>query len=336
MTKIRLLLLKDRRPGHFRKTDGAVAAIARHHEVEAEDLWLKPPRLIPGRYLQRLAATNVPPGPVLRALWGIRVDEMQRPDLIISAGAETLPANIFLSRHFGVPNIFIGSLRRVPPESFSLILHAYPEGRFLPRHIFVLAPSVIDADRLRKPEPLVSGVEGRTIALLVGGPAPGYAYEATDWTALDAVVRGTAGLGLNWWITSSRRTPDAVADSLQRLADAVPDRVRFTDYRKEKAGSADALFNADAIAVTEDSNTMIAESVASQRPVVVLRPSRRTEEAPSLPPLVESRRVALLPLAEAGPERLLAALATVKPLEVNPLDTLYRQMADAGVIRDAR
>jgi mitochondrial fission protein ELM1 len=108
--------------------------------------------------------------------------------------------------------------------------------------------------------------------------------------------------------------------------------VQFIDYRQAKAGSIDPLFNADAILVTEDSNTMISEAVAARRPVVVLRPERLRAEMSSLGLLRDERRVGVVPLRHATIERVVEAALACRPLEENPMETLYRLLSHAGVL----
>jgi mitochondrial fission protein ELM1 len=137
---------------------------------------------------------------------------------------------------------------------------------------------------------------------------------------------------VRWQVTSSRRTPDAVADRLAEASAALPSAVKFIDYRRESAGSIDPLFNADAILVTEDSNTMISEAVAARRPVIVLRPERVDEEMSSLKLLNEEKRLGIIPLAAATLDRVTAEILAVRPLERNPMDVLYDCLSEAGIV----
>jgi mitochondrial fission protein ELM1 len=329
----RVLLVKDRRPGHFRKSEGVAAALARRLDVAVEAVNVRERVPLPGALQRRLALAPLPSGPLLRLFWGIRVETLQKPNLVVSAGAETLAPNLLLARHFGCPNVFAGSLRNVPADRVSAILHVDPKLATAPRHLITLSPSPVDPDRLAAPRSIASSnLPDRVVALLVGGPAPGYCFADADWSAVERLVLRSAEAGLAWRITSSRRTPDPVADRFAALAARLPARVRFVDYRRKKAGSIDALFNADAILVTEDSNTMIAEAVAARRPVLVLRPSGAERRDASLEALAQERRLAIVTMPDLDAEQLVPALASVVPLEANPLDTLYERLRAAGIL----
>jgi mitochondrial fission protein ELM1 len=178
----------------------------------------------------------------------------------------------------------------------------------------------------------VADLRGRTLALLVGGPTTNHAFTDADWNALHSLLRDGAAAGVRWQVTSSRRTPDAVADRLAETSAALSSKVEFIDYRLANPGSIDPLFNADAILVTEDSNTMISEAVAARRPVIVLRPERVEEEMSSLKLLNEEGRLGIVPLGAATLDRVTAEISAVQPLERNPMDVLYDCLSEAAIV----
>ena len=76
-------------------------------------------------------------------------EQLPKLGLIVSAGGETLVANAASWPALrGAPNIFCGSLRRLPPEAFSLVISSYARHAALPRHLVALKPSGIDPDTL--------------------------------------------------------------------------------------------------------------------------------------------------------------------------------------------
>lgn len=330
----RILILKDRRAGHFRKSEGVARAIARRNAIELEYLPISTPLQVPGRLVSKLALSGVRPPRLLRWIWRIHVDQVTRPDLIISAGAETLAPNVLLMRHFRCRNLFIGSTRRIAPENFSAVLHENPDKGHLSRHIVLLSPSAVDPDACKRPLPIysASSLTGRTAALLVGGPAPGYRFSTEDWQAVARLIEETAALGLKWIVSSSRRTPSRIASRLRSVAEALPGSVSFIDYGTNASGSADPAFNADVMLVTQDSNTMIAEAIASRRPVIVLSPNHTQRVENSLAALLKDKRAALIPMVASAPDCFVEAIQSIRPLEYNPLDVLYKRLETAGVI----
>jgi mitochondrial fission protein ELM1 len=330
------LLLKDHRPGHFRKSEGVAKAVARRLPVETFELLVRAPPLVPSRLLRALPRARAPASLLLRVIWSIRADRLQKPDLIISTGADTLVPNALLATAMRARNIFIGAIRGMPPSRFSAVLSARPELAEQPNHFIVLSPSGVDPDALARPWPIASldDLAGRTLALLIGGPTPDHAFADADWDALPPLLEAGSHAGARWLVTSSRRTPDAVADMLAALASSMP-AVRFIDYRRARPGSIDPLFNADAILVTEDSNTMVSEAVAARRPVIALRPAAVRNEMASLRVLHDERRIRIVRLREATLQGLVAAIAEVTPLDENPMDTLYELLAGAAIVPPA-
>jgi mitochondrial fission protein ELM1 len=275
------------------------------------------------------------PASLVARLWDIPLHKLEPPDLIVSSGADTLAPNVRLSRHFNCRNVFIGSVRRLASGLFTAVLTARPDLSGRDRHHLVLSPSPIDPDQLRAPRPIESraALSERTVALLVGGPTSDCRFAEADWEALHRLVAGTAEAGTRWDITSSRRTPHQVADGLARLAASVGgDKVTFVDYRYQSSGSIDPLFNADAVLVTEDSNTMLSEAVAARRPALALRPERMKAVAPSVAPLLERKLIGSVPMREVTSDRVVEAIADLHPLVENPLDTLYRVLEEAGAL----
>ena len=89
-----ILLLSDGRPGHFRQSEAIVLALSRRMATTVERVELIKPRIVPRR-LARYAALWLPPRFVLRWLYGLSA--VPKADIIVSAGGNTLAANIALS-----------------------------------------------------------------------------------------------------------------------------------------------------------------------------------------------------------------------------------------------
>jgi mitochondrial fission protein ELM1 len=326
----RILLIKDRRPGHFRKAEGIAKAVAREWPVDIEEITIAAPRFIPPRLLRQ--ALNWPrTDRSMFRLFHVAPQRLQRPDLIISAGGETLALNVALARHFKCKNVFSGSIRSVSPNLFSAVIHTDPQAKLPSNHLVLLLPSTIDPDALRAPREF-SDLDSRLVALLVGGPSTSCRYTHADWIALRRLVAAGAEAGVNWQIATSRRTPAVVADMFVKLATSKPQKISFIDYRRGKPGSADALFNADAILVTADSNTMIAEAVAARRPVVILASSAVSRPQPSARALIDQKHAVLMRISEATTGNLTAAIQATRPIEYNPLSRIASELQRLGVV----
>jgi len=118
----------------------------------------------------------------------------------------------------------------------------------------------------------VEDLAGADIALLVGGDAHDHHYSDREWDRLLAFLEASGvGLQIRWHVSTSRRSPARLADSLAALA-VSGNIVDYVDYRQTGPGSGSRLFGLDAIVVTQDSRSMIAEALAARRPVIILRP----------------------------------------------------------------
>jgi hypothetical protein len=337
MSPLTALLLSDGRPGHYHLAEGVLAALARLCPVRVVRLELRRNRLVPGRILALLIEAGVGPEWVLRLGYGLRAGALPEADLIVSAGGNTLAANIACARIVRAPNVFYGSLRRFRPQDFALVLTSHARFAGRPRHVMTLKPSAADPDTLA---PLArptahGGPRAPAVAgLLVGGDTATVRYEIEDWMRLGAFLGAlTEAAGTRWIVSNSRRTPEHASDMLARLAAAPGSPIeRFIDVRSAGAGTLGELFaRSEAVLSTVDSSSMVSEAVWMRRPVLAVAPA-----AASLPDNEQEYRCYLesrgwarsLAIADLTPKRVLAELASLTPLEANPLDLLAATLAE--------
>ena len=336
MRTLRALLLSDGRPGHYTLSEGILAAIARLKPVETVRLEARRPRWLPAGALSFLSNRGVPPARILTAIYGLSPARLPRADLVVSAGGDTLAANIAAARLLGVPNLFYGSLRRYPPEAFALVLTSYARHAQSPRHLVTLKPSRLDPDAAENGSscaPPKAGTPPKVAGLIVGGNAGTIHYAPSDWDRLFQFVRAQSSAhGTRWVAATSPRTPDAQADALAHLSqEPSSPLVRLIDYRSAGPGTLGPLFrDAAAIVVTSDSSSMLSEAIWMRRPVLSVSPERADLPADELDYrrfLETSGWCAAMPIRELTPARFLQRLAAIKPLELNPLDDLAEKLA---------
>ncbi|MEG6509086.1 ELM1/GtrOC1 family putative glycosyltransferase [Methyloligella sp. 2.7D] len=335
MSPLKVLFLADSRPGHYHLSEGVIAALTRLSAVEVRRIEVNRRWIIPTRWLRRrIHSKNFFPPRMLWMTYRIRAEELPKADLVISAGGETLMPNICCSRYLGIPNIFCGSLRDLEADEFSLVISSYERDAKSPRHIVTLKPSSIDPDALGRPAEVPQygpGNRPKLAGLLIGGDAGTFRYRRSEWKRLIEFVRAVSkAWGTRWMISTSRRTPDHVADMFGTLAGEGDVVERFIDFRKSGPGTLNEVFGkAEVLVCTEDSSTMMSEAVSARLPVVGVAPKLHhfTQEEREYRALMLHRNWArTLPIAGLSPETFENALSEIEPIEGNPIDMLAAKL----------
>jgi mitochondrial fission protein ELM1 len=336
VTPVKIIYLADSRPGHYHLAEGVIAAIARLRPVDVTRVETKRKWIVPTRWLRRrINAKSFYPPRMLRMAYRIDAQSLPKPDLVVSAGGETLMPNICVTRLFNVPNVFCGALLRgLGAENFSLVISSYDRDVTSPRHMVVLKPSSIDPDALGRPKivPRYDGANKPKLAgLLIGGNAGPFRYQNYEWEGLLESARDISkAWGTRWLVSTSRRTPGRVADFITQLAKGPGFISRFIDFRTAGPGTLPEIFgSADVIVCTEDSSTMISEAVSARLPVIGVAPTahRFTDEEQLYRDfLIGNNWCRVLPMAELTPDAFGKALSEIEPLQENPLDALAAKL----------
>lgn len=283
--EINVWILSDGRPGHYNQSRGIIEALKLLHPVKIEwlDIYMKT------GFCRELLKTFLHHGDrplpwfILRACYKLPNLPNHRPDLIVSAGGKTSFLNVAMARRFRCKNIFIGSLRGLWDGHFSAVLTIEPIIGAKRNIVLDIAPTTIRPDEVTAAGlgfRQQKGLEGASLwAMIIGGEGAGYTYEEEDWSQLAAAMVDLADKNhIRWLLTTSRRTGADVEAQLQKilpakiLADSVwyatePKKVMF-DY----LGASELVF------CTEDSMSMIAESIASGSAVITLSPRNKNPE----------------------------------------------------------
>lgn len=337
MTPLRVQLLSDGRPGHYHLAEGVCAALRRLRPVAVTTVAIQRRRSVPTRLLMGALHQGLAnPALVLRVGYGLKPEALPAADLVISAGGDTIAANVAAARLLGAANIFCGSLRHAAAADFSLIVSSYARHAGLSRHIVCLKPTAMDPDALGRPAVIPTfgpSNPPRTAALLIGGDSGLFHYTETEWRhVLSFLAAQHAAHGTRWLVSTSRRTPAWIADAI--AAGVVPDGAiaELLDYRSAGPGTLPRLLSrADVVLCTEDSSTMISETIAARLPVVGVAPAEHSfkpEEADYRALMLAKGWSRFVSLAELTPERFLTELARVTPLAGNPLASLAQTLAE--------
>lgn len=325
MADLRILILSDGRPGHTNLSEGIAAALGRHRAVEITRLEVDRGKW-PGPVAALLTRSTFTPQGILKIVYGLEPSDLPPADIIISAGGETLAANICAARILDAQNIFYGSLRQYRAADFTLVLTSFArQAKRAPNIVQALKPSALDPDTLPTgPADAPAGMLG----LLVGGPTSGVVYRAADWQALTRLVRETtAAFGIRWIASNSRRTPPEMSAALRELVTAEDTPIaELLDVDGPAAQSLpELLAKVSGIVCTADSSSMISEAIWARKPVVAVEPAKFTlthNEQDYRNWLAHNGWATSMPIAGLTPQKLAAAIAELQPNQRNPLDDL--------------
>ncbi|MCK7549777.1 ELM1/GtrOC1 family putative glycosyltransferase [Marinobacter koreensis] len=280
MRRLHVLLLSDGLDGHVNQARGLVAWLSERYAIECVEVDVR----LRFRAIARLSFPSL----LRNVRWasGLIVGlyksfkaPLPRSQLIVSAGGNTSFLNVALGRKWRVPNVFLGSKRRLRSDDFAAHLTLEPTGE--PNNIvMMLAPTLVNPEDLRQKGrdlrlALNLSADEKLNMLAVGGDGAGYQYDSKAVQQLaQLLIWEHERTGKRWLLTTSRRTG---ADLEKQLRQSIPptilaDSVWWSENPR-KAMSA-YLGAADQVFITADSMSMIAEAIASEKPSVVLVPER--------------------------------------------------------------
>lgn len=271
MSVVKVWVLSDGAPGHLSQSRGIVDALATRCDVQVTTITLR----VRSSVWKRLGRLFLPVISNQQA-WLSRTYDIDvptgTPQLIVSSGANTLLANALLARQTGAVNVYSGTLKGYAASAYRCVFTVVPLGAGN-NHVLPLPPV---PGELTRALPFVM-TEQRRIAVLVGGNGAGYVYTPEDWRQFARSLTQLAEQHqARLLLTTSRRT-GVEAEGLLRehipvalLADAV----WWSDA--PRAVVRDFLAASSGVVVTEDSLTMVAESIYSARPVIAVSPPAAT------------------------------------------------------------
>jgi len=251
------------------------------------------------------------------------------PDLVIGVGRRSVPvARWIQGQSHGATRLVQIGRPRAPLDWFDLVLAAPQYG--LPRrdNVLQLTLPVVrskaeDAAEIARWAASTAGLPRPYVALLVGGTGDPYTLDAGAAARLGAAASRLArALGGSLLVSTSRRTAPAAAVALERALDA-PNR-----FHRWAEGVADNPYRAflalaDAVVVTADSASMIADAAATGRPVRLFRLPRQ--------PSLQYRTNRWL-AARLGPlHRLLVSNGLLSGMR--DLDLLHARLLQDGIAR---
>ena len=346
---MRVLILSDGVAGHDRSSLGILAALAKHRVVEAEVLPIRETRKL-SRRVKRTLAGLLPFGVFWRTFYRIGgkaspfnplpiTQDMpeERIDLVITTGPRTSAANIAVARHLGAKNVYFG-FSKWPSDGFYTVLLTSEHRRPHRHRGYTLRPSELDAAELPKARPLAAKGEGgeRHASILFGGQSKHYHYTMADMELLAErlITLRRAAPWLRWTVFDSRRSPKDAFDRLVAIVEEAGVAIDFVRFAEGGLLSNNPAFASDLVLVTADSMSMLAESIASQRPTGILFADRYAppkRDAIEHRAMMADQRAFAVTISGLTPETLLGGAAGVEVLPHSQLDALYETVSRYGI-----
>lgn len=251
------------------------------------------------------------------------------PALVIAAGRRSVPVARWIQGQSGGATRLVQIGRpRAPLDWFDLVLATPQYGLPVRPNVVQLALPLV---RARNPEPAelarwaasTAGLPRPYVAVLVGGEGDPYSLDAAAASALGATATRLAqSLRGSLLVSTSRRTSLDATNALEREMTAPHYFHRWSEGQTDNPYRA-FLALADAVVVTADSASMIADAAATGRPLWLFLPPRR----PSLQYRINHRFGRVL-----GPlHRSLIAHGLLSGMR--DLDRLHERLIEDGIAR---
>jgi len=274
---MKILTLDDGIPGHWSMTAGLVKLFRNLRDVEETRVHVDWRWGGARQAFQRLERSGIQvPKLLFQPMVRFSPPIQSKPDLIVSRGGATLFANGWLAREWSCPNVFIGTVRKLPTRFFSAVI-LYQDDTHPPPYVAMpLFPTRIEPASLGERVASFPWSEGpptgEIAAMFLGGDGSGYQWQMADWQALATGMRLMhESSGVRWCVTSSRRTPAEVESLLDKELPPAAIAESCWWHAGDRRPSVDAFLGVAKHAFcTEDSMSMLEECIASGRPTVAL------------------------------------------------------------------
>jgi len=272
-------VLSDGQPGHDSRSQGIIHALNEVVPLDVHTIHLELRMGLARNALRFLLNKTGKPRSLKPLRWFYRMDALPggRCDLLISAGGKTSFANAWIATVTGAPNIFAGTLRRLLPHHFSVVMTLEPVPGADNNLVVPLLPSTIDVQRVTEQGEQLRQRLGdstqRYWLMLIGGKGAGYRYRQRDWMQIARLMNALADkYTIRWMLVTSRRTGTPGERLLKRYIEASHLALACWSQSGDPYQPEAFLGAADQVFVSEDSMTMLAEAMSAQRPVFSLRP----------------------------------------------------------------
>jgi len=270
---LRVLLITDKKAGHESISRGLIKGLREEWETETVEVYAK----IRAKFLKKIATImlnhlsltkkNIP---LLTKLFykNQTFDFNQKFDLVVSTGGDTSFLNILMSSYLNIPNIYCSSLRGLKPTLFTHTVSII--NNHIPNEIVVDFPPI--HVEIKEKE-----LKGKYIAILIGGATKNYRFRDDEFVKLvKNSIELAKKMGYKILLTTSRRTPVKVEKKIKELYKQNKKTIQKCVLYNEKPLKVVNFFlsNADVIFCTEESGSMITESILAKKRLYTIKPKQ--------------------------------------------------------------
>lgn len=270
MTKdqtISTLLIHDQRAGHLNPCLGILDSLSEFYDISSSEL------ITPKFHRKKISLLK-------KLTWHPRIFKFvaqfffkpiielnNKPTFIICSGMPNLILSLYCSSHLDIPVIYVGDTRNVNDGLISATITALPQ-HIKSYQIILPTPPVRNSFVKLKKDIL----DEKKALLVLGGATKEHPFSEADFQLMvENFIAFCNDHRLHGVITNSRRTPLSLNLSLLEL----PHFIEFHNVHDQHAKPfIDNLQSASFVFVTEESTTMLAETIQSGRYVTSLHISR--------------------------------------------------------------
>lgn len=290
----KILRLTDGKAGHMFAIDGVIAALKQEFDFDVINLDVK----IRAKFLLQIMKLLVhyswfdrwiKKNPkLLKVFYKKFALPEEHIDLILSTGGDTSYINVWLSRILNTNNMYCSSLRGLKAEYFTLLISSIKldcKNYIIFKEAF---PNKNILQDMTKPisefcETQNLDINDKYFVLLLGGNTGGkYEYSTKDWKdIIDGFMYHVKKEKAKALISTSRRTGLKNESLMKELSESYLNDIAYTIYFNHKPEKLLGIFlpMASKIFVTEESGSMIGESLYYGKPVFTISPRKiRTDK----------------------------------------------------------
>jgi len=278
MAKQKALILSDSKPGHFYQSIGLCLNLKKRGFISDFDILNIPIKSGIDKLLSYTISLFHPVS-IIKKLKQYSTDIIfEKYTLIIGTGST---ASIYSN---AIKNVFnlkcVQILRPLPFLKHDLIFLPFHDSYHETENVFrfLTAFGKIDSsDLLKNPDKLQNRLDtnkdyNNSISILIGGNSKRYKMEYTDIIPyIEALLKRNIPL----LFTTSRRTPSNIYKELKNISNNPLIRLSVFVHEEDFNPMPEMFYYSSRIIVTEDSFSMISDSVNSKKPVGILLSNKR-------------------------------------------------------------